>query len=66
MLNLITLVALNRRDELELHVGGGLENGVSEAEIRATLIQAAIYCGIPAAVSAFKNASEVLAAKRAG
>ena len=66
MLNLIMLVALNRRDEFKLHVGGALENGVSEAEIQEILIQAAVYCGIPAAVSAFKDASEVLAAKRAG
>ena len=66
MLNLIMLVALNRRDEFKLYVGGALENGVSEAEIQEILIQAAVYCGIPAAVSAFKDASEVLAAKRAG
>jgi 4-carboxymuconolactone decarboxylase len=65
MLNLITLVALNRRDEFKLHVGGALENGVSEEEIQEILIQAAIYCGIPAAVSAFKDASEVLVARRA-
>ena len=64
MLNLIMLVALNRRDEFKLHVGGALENGVTEEEIQEILIQAAIYCGVPAAVSAFKDASEVLAARR--
>jgi len=66
MLNLIMLVALNRRDEFKLHVGGALENGVSEAEIQEVLIQAAVYCGVPAAVSAFKDASEVLADRRGG
>ena len=64
MLNLIMLVALNRRDEFKLHVGGAVENGVSEEEIQEILIQAAIYCGVPAAVSAFKDASEVLAERR--
>jgi len=64
MLNLIMLVALNRRDEFKLHVGGAIENGVTEAEIQEILIQAAVYCGVPAAVSAFKDASEVLAEKR--
>lgn len=66
MLNLVMLVALNRRDEFKLHVGGALENGVSEAEIQEILIQAAVYCGVPAAVSAFKDAGEVLASRRAG
>jgi len=66
MLNLIMLVALNRRDEFKLHVGGAVENGVSEVEIQEVLIQAAVYCGVPAAVSAFKDASEVLADRRGG
>jgi 4-carboxymuconolactone decarboxylase len=65
MLNLIMLIALNRREEFKLHVGGAIRNGVTEAEIQEIVIQAAIYCGVPAAVSAMKDASEVLADLRA-
>ncbi len=61
LLNLIMLIALNRRDEFRLHVRGALRNGVSEQEIQEVIIQAAVYCGVPAAVSAMKDASEVLA-----
>jgi alkylhydroperoxidase/carboxymuconolactone decarboxylase family protein YurZ len=56
------LVALNRPDELRLHLAGALRNGVSREELRELLLQAAVYCGVPAAHSAFKLAEEVLAA----
>lgn len=61
MLNLAMLIALNRREEFRLHVGGALENGVSREEIQEIILQTAVYCGVPAAVSAMKDASEVLA-----
>jgi 4-carboxymuconolactone decarboxylase len=64
MLNLAMLTALNRPHELKLHVRGALKNGVSRAEIMEVLLQAAIYCGVPAAVDAFRNAREAL--KEAG
>ena len=60
MLNLAMLTALNRPHELKLHVKGALKNGVSRAEIMEVLLQAAIYCGVPAAVDAFRNAREAL------
>ena len=61
LLNLAMLTALNRPHELRLHVRGALTNGVSRDEIREVLLQAAIYCGVPAAVDAFRSAREVLA-----
>lgn len=53
------LVALNRGDELKMHIRGALQNGVTREELREVLLQAAIYCGIPAANSAFHLAEEV-------
>ena len=58
MLNLAMLTALNRPHELKLHVKGALKNGVSREEIAEVLLQAAIYCGVPAAVDAFRTARE--------
>ena len=55
-------VALNRPDELALHLRGALHNGVTVAELREVLLQTAVYCGIPAAHTAFKVAQEVLGA----
>ena len=60
LLNIAMLSALNRKDELKLHVRGAIHNGVSVAEIRAVLLQAAVYCGVPAALDATKAAREVL------
>jgi 4-carboxymuconolactone decarboxylase len=54
------LVALNRPEELVLHLRGALNNGVSRDELKEVLLQAAVYCGVPAANSAFKIAAEVL------
>ena len=62
MLNLAMLTALGRSSELKLHVRGALNNGVSVAEIREILVQATIYCGVPAGLDAFKAAHEVLVA----
>lgn len=53
------LVALNRGDELKMHIRGALQNGVTREELREVLLQAAIYCGVPAANSAFQLAEEV-------
>ncbi|HEX5080242.1 MAG TPA: 4-carboxymuconolactone decarboxylase [Geminicoccaceae bacterium] len=62
LLNIAMLTALNREDEFKLHVRAAFRNGVSKEEICEVLLQAAIYCGIPAANSAFKQAREVFAA----
>jgi 4-carboxymuconolactone decarboxylase len=54
------LVALGRDRELALHLRAALRNGVSADEIKEVLLQAAVYCGVPAANSAFAIAREVL------
>ena len=59
MLNLAMISALNRPHELKVHVAGALKNGVSREEIREVFLQVAIYCGVPAAVDAFRIAREV-------
>lgn len=56
------LVALNREDELRMHLSAALKNGVTQDEIREVLLQSAIYCGVPAANSSFRIAQEVFAA----
>jgi 4-carboxymuconolactone decarboxylase len=62
LLNLAMLTALNREEEFRLHVRAALRNGVTKDEIAEVLLQAMIYCGVPAANSAFKQAREVFAA----
>ena len=59
MITLAMMVALNRTDELRMHLRGALNNGVTREEIREVLLQTAIYCGVPAANSAFHLAQEV-------
>ena len=59
-ITLTALVALGRLDELELHVKGALRNGLTEGEIGEVLLQCAVYCGVPAANSAFAVAQRVL------
>jgi len=58
--NLCMIAALNRGAEFELHVRGALRNGCTPEEIRDTLIQVAVYAGIPAGVEAFRIARKVL------
>ncbi|HEX4985047.1 MAG TPA: 4-carboxymuconolactone decarboxylase [Burkholderiales bacterium] len=53
------LVALNRPDELRLHLRAAANNGVTRDEIKELLMQCAIYCGVPAANAAFHMAKEV-------
>jgi 4-carboxymuconolactone decarboxylase len=65
MLNLAMLTALGKPAELKLHVKGALTNGVSVDEIKEILLHAAVYCGIPAGLDAFKAAHEVLKAEGA-
>jgi 4-carboxymuconolactone decarboxylase len=65
MINIAMLTALNRPHELKIHVQGGLRNGLTVDEIRGILLQTAIYCGVPAALDAFRVASEVIKAHQA-
>jgi 4-carboxymuconolactone decarboxylase len=55
------LVALNRNEELALHIRAALTNGVTVDELKEVLLQTAIYCGVPAANTAFVVATKVLA-----
>jgi 4-carboxymuconolactone decarboxylase len=59
MLTLAMMVALNRPDELRMHLNAALNVGVTREQIREVLLQSAIYCGLPAANSAFHIAMEV-------
>jgi 4-carboxymuconolactone decarboxylase len=59
LLNLAMITALNRPHELKLHVRGALNNGLTKDEIREVFLQAAIYCGVPAAIDSFRVAREV-------
>ncbi|HZS83156.1 MAG TPA: 4-carboxymuconolactone decarboxylase [Stellaceae bacterium] len=59
LLNLAMLTALNRPHEVKLHVRGALNNGVTREEIVEVFLQAGVYCGVPAAVDAFRTAREV-------
>ncbi|MEV6322883.1 carboxymuconolactone decarboxylase family protein [Nocardia sp. NPDC051787] len=60
LLNIAMLTALNRSHELKLHVRGALNNGVTPVELREVLLQACIYCGVPAGMEAFRSTEEVL------
>ncbi len=60
MNNLCMLAALNRPHEFKIHFRGALKNGCSLDEIKDTLLQIAVYCGIPAGVEAFRLGREVL------
>jgi len=63
LVNLAMLTALNRPHEVKLHVRGALRNGCTRDEIMEVLLQAAIYCGVPAAIDSFRVAREVLDAE---
>jgi 4-carboxymuconolactone decarboxylase len=64
VLNLGMLVALGKEHELKLHLRGALTNGLTKDEIKEVLLQTAIYCGVPAAVVAFRAAKEVFASEK--
>lgn len=63
LLNLAMLTALNRPAQLSHHVEAAITNGCSMEEIRETLLQAAVYCGLPSAGEAFRVAEAVLKEK---
>ena len=58
------LVALGKMHELKIHVRGALNNGVTVAELQEIFMHASVYCGFPAAVDAFRTASEVIDAPK--
>ena len=57
------LTALGKQHELKGHVRGALNNGATVEEIQEVLLHAAIYCGVPTAVEAFRSAAEVVDAQ---
>ena len=60
LITIAILAALKAPQELKLHVRGALRNGCTMEEIREVLLQAAVYCGIPAWVDAFRAARGVI------
>ena len=60
LLTIGLMVALNRGEELRIHLQAAANNGVSSDEIREVLMHCAIYCGVPAANAAFHAAKEIL------
>ncbi|MDQ5833300.1 MAG: 4-carboxymuconolactone decarboxylase [Actinomycetota bacterium] len=63
-ITLTALVARGHFDELAIHLKAALRNGLTEDEIKEVLLQSAIYCGVPAANSAFAVAQRVLEDQR--
>lgn len=60
IINLAMLTAMSQHHELAVHVKGALNNGVTKEEIRAVLMQAAVYCGAPIGLAAFRVASDAI------
>ena len=65
-MTLTALIAVGRFDELPMHVRAARRNGLSVDEIKEVLLQSAIYCGVPAANTAFGIAARVLEEEGAG
>jgi len=62
IINLAMIAALNRPQELKLHVRAALRNGLTREQIREVFMQVAVYCGIPAGLDSFRAAREVFVA----
>ena len=62
LITIATLAALKAPTELKAHVRGALRNGCTVEEIQEVLLQATVYCGVPAGVEAFRAAKDVIEA----
>ena len=60
LITVAMLTALGRQHELKGHLRGALNNGATPAELQEVLLHAAVYCGVPTAVEAFRTAAEVV------
>lgn len=60
LINIGILSALNRQNELKLHIKGAIRNGCTEEEIKEVLLQVGVYCGLPAAMESFRIAQEAI------
>jgi 3-oxoadipate enol-lactonase/4-carboxymuconolactone decarboxylase len=58
---LTALIALGHHEELAMHLRAALRNGLTVDEVKEVILQAGLYCGVPAANTAFRIASEVFA-----
>lgn len=65
LITLAMLIPLNRTTEFKTHIRGALRNGVTQTELKEVFLQAAAYCGFPAAMTAFRLAQEVFDAEAA-
>jgi 4-carboxymuconolactone decarboxylase len=63
---LTAMIALSHWDEFRMHVRAALNNGLTDAEIKEVILQSAVYCGVPAANHAFKEAASVITERKAG
>ena len=61
MINLAMLTALGRTHEVEIHVRGALNNGLTKEQISEVLLHTTIYCGVPAALDSYRVANKVIA-----
>lgn len=61
LITIAMMVAMNRSEELRLHLRAAPNTGVTRKEIQEVLLQTAVYCGVPAANNAFHVAEEVFA-----
>ena len=63
---LTAMIALSHWDEFRMHVRAAFNNGLTETDIKEVILQAAIYCGVPAANHAFKEAASAIAERKTG
>lgn len=66
LITVAMLTALGKQNELKGHLRGALNNGATPAELQEVLLHAAIYCGVPTAVEAFRTAAEVVEGPKKG
>lgn len=64
LITVAMLTALGKQNELKGHVRGALNNGATVEEIQEVLLHATVYCGVPAAVEAFRSANEVVSVQK--
>ena len=60
LITVAMLTALGKQHELKGHLRGALNNGATPVELQEVLLHAAVYCGLPTAVEAFRTAAEVV------
>ena len=66
LITVAMLTALGKQHELKGHLRGALNNGATPAELQEVLLHAAVYCGVPTAVEAFRSAADVVDGPKKG